>query len=84
MKINIVLYELGYFTLKMNYQISYESDSVFDKLRNIKIHGQLIDMDWIKTQVYNKEFVIPEMFPRIIPSLESILRKLRCSTSFCP
>ena len=84
MKNNIVLYELRYFTLRMNYQISYESDSVFDKLRNIKIHGQLIDMDWIKTQVYNKEFVIPEMFPRIIPSLESILEKLRCSTSFCP
>ena len=68
----------------MNYQISYESDSVFDKLRNTKIHGQLIDMDWIKVQVYNKEFVIPEMFPIIIPSLESILEKLRCSTSFCP
>lgn len=84
MKNNIVIYELKYFTLRMNYQISYESDSVFDKLRNTKIHGQLIDMDWIKVQVYNKEFVIPEMFPRIIPSLESILTKLRCSTSFCP
>jgi len=60
----------------MNYQISYESDSVFDKLRNTKIHGQLIDMDWIKAQVYNKEFVIPEMFPRIVPTLKSIITKM--------
>ena len=61
----------------MNYQISYESNCVFDKLRNIKIHGQLIDIDWIKTQVYNKEFVIPEMFPKIVPTLKSIMTKMK-------
>ena len=61
----------------MNYQISYESNCVFDKLRNIKIHGQLIDIDWVKTQVYNKEFVIPEMFPKIVPTLKSIMTKMK-------
>ena len=60
----------------MNYQISYESNYVFDKLRNVKIHGQLIDIDWIKIQVYNKEFVIPEMFPKIVPTLKSIMTKM--------
>ena len=60
----------------MNYQISYESNCVFDKLRNTKMYGQLIDIDWIKTQVYNKQFVIPEMFPRIVPTLKSIMTKI--------
>ena len=67
----------------MNYQISQECDCVFDKLRNTMVHGQLIDIDWVKTQVYGDMFVIPEMFPRIVPSLNSILTKLRCSASLC-
>jgi len=63
----------------MHYQEVYGANNVFDSLRNQRINNELINIDWIKCQVYGSTFYIPEMFPSEIPELISILVKItRC------
>lgn len=59
----------------MMYHEIYEADSIFDVFRNVKTKNEIVDVDWIKLQVYGMK-VIPEMFPSIFPELDDILRRL--------
>ena len=60
----------------MHYPEIYEANPIFDSLRNKKVFGEFINIDWIKCQIYGSTFYIPEMFPKEISSLSEILKRI--------